>query len=335
LAEAIDMHTHFVPRIMPSTSGRNVLWPVIEVTSDDKAAVLIGGKLFRTIDSRIWNAERRLDDMGNDGIDVQVVSPMPELLSHWFPTNEADAMADHVNAGIADLCSSHPQHFVGIGMVPVQDPALAARRLETFKSFGLRGIEIGTHINGIPLGDARMNEFYAAAEEADLAILVHPLHPAGLERIGGRAALAAVAAFPLETALAATSLMTHAVTERFPRLRVLLSHGGGALPWILPRLCQTRALDPSLRDLFVREPDEMARRFFYDTILYDGAALRFLAAAVGTENILIGSDYPFSIKQNRPAAFAEQALGLTRDEFATNSSRFLHHDQHASKRSMR
>ena len=287
---------------------------------------MIGGKRFRAIDSRSWHAGRRLDDMAADGIDVQVVSPMPELLSHWFPAADADALADHVNSAIADLCRRHPQHFIGIGMVPVQDPALAARRLEDVKSLGLRGIEIGTHVNGRPLGDGRMDEFYAAAEEAEMAIIVHPLHPAGVERIGGRPVLGAVAAFPLETALAATSLLTHAVAERFPRLRILLSHGGGALAWILPRLQHAHRVDTSLQELFVRTPDEMARRFFYDTILYDGAALRFLADAVGTRNIVVGSDYPFSIKQDRPSAFAEQALGLPAEVFTANARRFLHRD---------
>jgi aminocarboxymuconate-semialdehyde decarboxylase len=321
-AKAIDAHTHFVPSTMPSASGRNSQWPSIEVTGDT-AAVTVGGKLFRIIDSRSWSVTRRLDDMGEDGIDMQIVSPMPELLSHWFPAEEADAFADHVNQAIAELCAGHPRHFVGIGMVPVQDPALAARRLERVRSLGLHGVEIGTHINSIPLGDASLNEFYAAAEEADLALLVHPLHPAGLERIGGHAVLAAVAAFPLETALAATSLLTHGVTERFPRLRILLSHGGGALPWILPRLDRTRVLDPSLQHLFARAPGEMARRFYYDTVLYDDAALRFLANAVGTDNIVVGSDYPFSIRQPRPADFARRALGLSEEVFSANASRFL------------
>jgi aminocarboxymuconate-semialdehyde decarboxylase len=326
LSRAIDVHTHFVPSVMPPAAGRNALWPSIEMMGGDKAAVMIGGKSFRAIDSRSWNAERRLSDMREDGIDVQVVSPMPELLSHWFPADDADVLADHINHALAELCSSHPQHFMGIGMVPVQDPALAIRRLKTVKSLGLHGIEIGTHINGIPLGDVRLSEFYAAVEETDLAIMVHPLHPVGMERIGGHAALAAVAAFPLETAFAATSLLTHAITERFPRLRVLLSHGGGALPWILPRLHQTRILEPALRDLFARDPSDMARRFFYDTILYDSAAVKFLADAVGQDNILVGSDYPFSIKQDRPAEFATHSLGLTIDAFAANASRFLHHD---------
>jgi aminocarboxymuconate-semialdehyde decarboxylase len=323
VARAIDVHTHFVPETMPPAVGRNSLWPSIERRDGNSAAVIVGGKLFRAIDSRSWEADRRLHDMQSEDVDVQVVSPMPELLSHWFPADDADALSGHVNGAIAKLCSAHPQNFIGIGMAPVQDPALAARRMADIKALGLCGVEIGSHINGVALGDPRMHEFYAAAEEADLAIMVHPLHPSGLERMGGRPELAAVAAFPLETALAATSLLTHGVTERFPKLRILLSHGGGALPWILPRLKHARALGPPLQDLFARDPGEMARTFYYDTILYDPLALRFLADAVGADHIVVGSDYPFSIKQDRPAQFAEQALAISRETFAANAARFL------------
>jgi aminocarboxymuconate-semialdehyde decarboxylase len=323
VARAIDVHTHFVPETMPSAAGRNPLWPSIEHRGGNSTAVMVGGKVFRLIDSRSWDAGRRLEDMQSDDVDVQVVSPMPELLSHWFPADDADALSDHINRAIAKLCAAHPQSFVGIGMAPVQDPALAARRLAGIRALGLCGVEIGTHINGVALGDPRMHEFYAAAEEADLAIMIHPLHPSGLERMAGRPELAAVAAFPLETALAATSLLTHGITERFPKLRILLSHGGGALPWILPRLKHAHSLGPPLQELFARDPAEMARAFYYDTILYDRPALRFLADSVGSDHIVVGSDYPFSIKQDRPAQFAEQALEASRETLAANAARFL------------
>jgi aminocarboxymuconate-semialdehyde decarboxylase len=254
---------------------------------------------------------------------MQVISPMPELLSHWFPPGDADALCRHVNEGIAALCSVYPQHFIGVGMVPMQDAALTVRRLAEVRSLGLRGIEIGTHINGIALGDARLHDVYAAAEQADLMVMVHPLHPLGLDRMGGRPELAAVAAFPLETAFAAVSLMTHGVTERFPRLRILLSHGGGALPWILPRLQHARTIGPPLDSLFPADPGEMAKSFYYDTILYDQDALEYLAAKVSRDRLVVGSDYPFTIKQDRPAEFAERAVGLSREAFAANARQFF------------
>jgi aminocarboxymuconate-semialdehyde decarboxylase len=208
-------------------------------------------------------------------------------------------------------------------MVPMQDAPLAARRMEEIRSLGLRGIEIGTHINGMALGDARLDDVYAAAEQAGLMLMIHPLHPLGLDRMGGRPELAAVAAFPLETAFAAVSLMTHGVLERFPRLRILLSHGGGALSWILPRLGHGYALGPPLENFFAKDPAEIAKSFYYDTILYDRSALQYLAEKVGVDRLVVGSDYPFTIKQDRPAQFAEQALPLARNAFSANARRLL------------
>jgi len=322
LLDAIDSHTHFVPQRIPAQPARNPLWPSVEQRGES-AAVMVGGKVFRVIDSRSWDAARRLDDMAHDDVDVQVVSPMPELLSHWFPPADANALSRHVNEGIATLCAAHPRYFIGIGMVPMQDVPLAIRHMEEVKSIGLRGIEIGTHVNGIPLGDLRLHDIYAAAEQAGLMLMVHPLHPIGLDRMSGRPELAAVAAFPLETAFAAVSLMTHGVLERFPRLRILLSHGGGALAWILPRLKHATELGQPLSSLFPRDPAQIVKSFYYDTILYDPPALRFLAEKVGTDRLVVGSDYPFTIKQERPVQFAEQALSLSREALSANATLLL------------
>lgn len=323
MAHAIDVHTHFVPQTIIGAPAQNPLWPSIEHGSGGDAAVMVGGKVFRKIDSRCWDSQRRLEDMAADGINTHVVSPMPELLSHWFPATDADVLSQNINEATARFCAAAPDRFVGIGMVPMQDPERAVRSLESVKSLGLRGIEIGTHINGVPLGHEGLHDIYAAAEDADLLIMIHPLHPAGMERIGGRPELAAVAAFPLETALAATSLLTSGVTERFPKLRFLLSHGGGALPWILPRLHHAWNLGPPLRGLFPRDPAEMVRRFYYDTVLYERDALTYLVDRVGGSQIVIGSDYPFTIKQDRPAEFAEQATSIPLATFDANARRLL------------
>ena len=119
VAEAIDIHPHFVPGSIPQQAGRNPLWPSIERRGADGAAVMVGGKVFRVIDSRSWDAARRIDDMSADDVDVQVVSPMPELLSHWFPGPDADALCRHINEGIAELCNANPRKFIGIGMAPM------------------------------------------------------------------------------------------------------------------------------------------------------------------------------------------------------------------------
>lgn len=303
----IDIHTHVVPARLAANPARDRRWPSVERSAGDAAAVMIDGKVFRKIDSRSWDVERRLADMVDDGSDMQVLSPMPELLSHWLPAGDAEYLADAMNEQIAAMIDEAPRNFAGIGMVCAQDVPRAVRQLEKVKALGFSGIEIGTHINGVALGSEVLAPLYEAAESLGIGIFVHPLHPAGLERIGEGPELAATAAFPLETALAAVSLLSAGITERFPRLKILLSHGGGALSWILPRMDFGWSI--GLQGQMKALPSTAARKFWYDSILYDPASLQFLRDAVGIDHIVVGSDYPFSIRQKRPGDFVKNALG--------------------------
>lgn len=306
MGAVIDIHTHVVPSRLAADPARDRLWPSVELSAGDKAAVMIGGRVFRKIDARSWDVEQRLTDMVEDGTDMQVLSPMPELLSHWLPPDDAEYLADVMNDQIAGMIARAPRNFAGIGMVCAQDVPRAVHQLEKVKALGFAGIEIGTHINGVVLGSERLWPLYEAAEALDLSIFIHPLHPAGMERIGASPELAATAAFPLETALAAVSLLAAQITYRFPQLKVLLSHGGGALSWILPRLDFGWSI--GLQGQMKQTPSNAARKFWYDTILYDPASLQFLSKAVGIDHIVVGSDYPFAIRQKRPGEFARNAL---------------------------
>jgi aminocarboxymuconate-semialdehyde decarboxylase len=321
LVSNIDVHTHVVPAVLPNNGKRSQSWPSVEIRSDDEAAVMVRGTVFRAIDSRSWSAQRRLDDMEEDGIDIQVLSPMPELLSHWLPRDEADELCTVVNEHIAAMIAHSPSKFWGIGMVPMQDPELAAQRLENVKALGLRGIEIGTHINHVPLGNPALDAVYSAAEQLNLAVFVHPLHPAGMDRIGTPRELAAISVFPLETAMAAMALLGARIQDRFPKLRILLSHGGGAAPWIAPRVDFAYSETPLLKKHLPETASQTLKRFWYDTITYDAAALHYLADRIGLKQLVVGSDYPFAIRQKRPAAFAAQALPTA--PFASNAATLL------------
>jgi aminocarboxymuconate-semialdehyde decarboxylase len=302
----IDVHTHVVPSRLAADPKRDRRWPSVERSAGDAAAVVIDGKVFRKIDARSWDVGKRLADMVDDGTDMQVLSPMPELLSHWLPAADAEYLADVMNDEIAAMVARAPDNFAGIGMVCAQDVSRAVSQLQKIKALGFAGIEIGTHINGTALGSDVLLPLYEAAEALDLAIFIHPLHPAGMERVAASPEFAATAVFPLETALASVSLLAAGITERFPRLRILLSHGGGALSWILPRMDFGWSL--GLKGQMTRPPSKLAREFWYDTILYDPASLSYLANAVGSDHIVVGSDYPFSIRQKQPGAFARRAL---------------------------
>ena len=321
----VDTHTHVVPAHIPERRNASAHWPGIsqDGNAGGDASVMINGRVFRRIDSRCWDVERRLADMREDGSDLHVLSPMPELLSHWLSVDEADALAGVINDDIARMVAAAPDRFVGVGMVCMQDPALAAKRLQDLKARGFAGIEIGTHIDKVALGDVSLWPVYEAAADLGLMILVHPLHPAGVERIARSPEYAAVAAFPLETALAAVSLLGHGVIERFPKLNVLLSHGGGALPWLLPRLDKGHTLGGSVSKDMGLAPSHLAKRFWYDTVLYSDRALQFLADSVGADRIVVGSDYPFAIRETEPGKAARQALGPEASCLSRNAETLL------------
>lgn len=318
----VDVHTHVVPSHIPAGPNGAKLWPRIVLEGDD-ANVMIEGRVFRRIDSRCWDVARRLRDMQDDGVDAQVLSPMPELLSHWFEPAAGEALSDVINDDIARMIGEAPGRFAGIGMICMQDVPRGLRQLERLKARGFCGFEIGSHINGTSLGAEAHWPIYEAAESLGLTVFVHPLHPVGVERIGAAGEYAAIAAFPLETALAAVSLLAHGVMERYPRLRVLLSHGGGALPWILPRLDQGYGISAAMRQAMRENPSAIARRFWFDTIVYSETALRFMAQEIGADHIVVGSDYPFTIKQDRPGAFATRALGANSSCLHANAETLL------------
>jgi len=317
IARCIDIHTHMVPAHFPARPGGAELpWPEMRHRPGE-AEVMISGKPYRTVSDACWAAPKRLAAMAESGVSVQVVSPMPELLSYWLPAREAAVLCAHLNDAIARLVADGAGRFMGLGAVTLQDPAAAARQLETIMRVPeLRGVEIGTHANGTAIGDPRFEPFFAAAEALGAAIFVHPLRPAGMERLVGPPALEQIVAFPCETSLAIASLMTGGMLERHPRLKLVFSHGGGAFGLALPRLQHGWTVLPALRAQMPQPPTEYARRLSFDTLVYDACSLRFLIEQFGADRMMVGSDFPFAIAEREPARFVH---GLALDEAAAQA----------------
>jgi aminocarboxymuconate-semialdehyde decarboxylase len=226
---------------------------------------------------------------------------------------------------IAEIVHAAPDRFVGLGMVPLQDPALAARELATLRSDGLVGVEIGSNINGKSPGDPFFDPFYAEAERQDLAIFVHALHPTMTDRLVGPPMVAPYVAFPTDIGLAGASLITGRVLEKFPKLRIGLSHGGGTLAMFLPRLENGWQKLPALKSAFA-SPAQAARRLYYDNVVFDKKLLRYLIEAYGDTQVFVGSDYPFTAGQKDSAAMFE-GIGLSPEQLdrlrGGNAARFL------------
>ncbi|HTO56699.1 MAG TPA: amidohydrolase family protein, partial [Pseudomonadales bacterium] len=132
----IDVHSHVVPERFPEnpSPATNARWPCVHKRTQDDATVMIADKPFREIDSRSWDVNRRIADMDRDGVSMQALSPMPELLSYWFTPSDGLEMARWMNDTIAAMIAAAPARFAGLGTVPLQDPALAAKELSRLKN---------------------------------------------------------------------------------------------------------------------------------------------------------------------------------------------------------
>jgi len=328
MTDCIDIHTHIVPESFPpyAGKGRDVPWPSMAEAHACHRHVMISGKVYRTVSDGCWSVPRRIEDMGAMRVARQALSPMPELLSYWLPMPDGGVLIRYLNDQIAAMVTLAPERFIGLGAVPLQDVDAAIRELEYLKkNLKFSGVEIASHVNGTSIGDARFEPFFAEAERMGAAVFVHALRPAGQDRIVGAFAEQAVC-FPGDIALACASMITGGIAARHPRLRIAFSHGGGAMAILLPRLVHAWSAIPKARESLTEPPVATARRFFYDHLVFDPAAIKFLVGAFGAAQIVVGSDYPFNMGDTDPLGTLEKA-GLDAAAVAAitagNARRFL------------
>ncbi|MBO0705380.1 MAG: amidohydrolase family protein, partial [Candidatus Dormibacteraeota bacterium] len=292
-------------------------WPRMEPAEGRGARVFVAGEMRFTAREAFYDGRRRLEAMEASGVDAEAVSPFPPLLDYALSPEDGRECSRHVNEFIATLCQSAPDRFYGLGTVPLQDPALAASELAAVRGAGLAGVEIGSNIGGSSLGDARFREFFHEAERLGLSVFVHALGPTFADRLPGHA-MASVGVMT-EIALSAASLIMGGTAERCPNLRLAFSHGAGGFPLMLPRAHYFWAgtwneeppSDGNARGAaqLPRSPYTYARRFYYDTLVFDRRALQYLVDLIGAGHLLIGSDFP-AMDREQPVGKTLRELGL-------------------------
>ncbi|CAG4917268.1 amidohydrolase family protein [Paraburkholderia gardini] len=309
----IDIHTHVVPHDFPACIGSrpDAPWPSMREAQLCHRHVVISGNVYRTVSSQAWDVDVRRADMDRLGVGRQVLSPMPELLSYWLDAQDGAMLSRYLNETLANMVAREPGRFSALGAAPLQDIDCAIRELEfAVGPLGLAGIEVGSNMGGVPIGDPRFWPFFEAAEACGAAIFVHPLRPTGMDRLVGPASLEQIVAFPGEIGLAAASIITGGLLAKFPRLRIALSHGGGAIQTLLPRMQFAWECQRGLREAIPVAPMEAARGLYYDDLLYSATAIRALVDTVGDDRLMIGTDYPFAIMDADPAGRVA-SLGLS------------------------
>ena len=325
----IDAHAHVVPENFPRCLGSSVPadWPSMAPAHDCHRNVMIAGKIYRTVSDRCWDTGKRLEDLTAMGLELQAISPMPELLSYWMAADAAQPLLRYLNDQIAQMVADSGGRMTGLGAVPLQDVDMAIRELEyAVGTLGFAGVEVGSNINGRPIGAPEFDAFFEACEQLGAAVFVHALRPAGMDRLLGPAPLQQVLGYPTDVGLAAASVLTTNLMVRRPGLRIAFSHGGGTLGLLLPRLQQAWSVFPALKDSIAASPREQARQLFYDTLVFDGPTLSHLLSLYGATQMIIGTDYPFNFHEHAPGA----AIGQTGLDEATcnlllrtNAARFL------------
>jgi aminocarboxymuconate-semialdehyde decarboxylase len=325
----IDVHSHVVPENFPAYIGSKAPadWPAMAAAQPCHRNVMISGKVYRTVADKCWDTGKRLQDLPGMGLALQVVSPMPELLSYWIEAADAQQLLRFLNEQIAEMVAQSSGALAGLGAVPLQDMDSALRELEyVVKVLGFPGVEVGSNINGAPIGAPQFDPFFEACEALSAAVFVHAIRPAGMDRLVGPAPLQQVVGYPGDVGLAAASVITGNLLVRRPKLRIAFSHGGGTLASLLPRLQQGWDVFPVLKDSIAEAPRDQAARLFYDTLVFDTPTLRHLVASFGDTQLMVGTDYPFNFHDRTPVERIASA-GFAADTVARlvrgNAGRFL------------
>jgi aminocarboxymuconate-semialdehyde decarboxylase len=297
----IDVHAHvLVPEVVKATYDQ----------SQYSRAVAGPGGVPEPLYKRMTETPLRLKEMDATGVDIQVISPsIMQQCTYGMEPEQAIRLDRLGNDQVAEEVARHPDRLVGLGSLPLHEVALAAAELERcVRDLKLRGVIVSSHVNGIELGDERLRPFWAKAEELGAVIFIHPAGNTEQRMLRNR--LMITVGQPLEEAYALSSLVYEGVMDRFPRLKIMVAHGGGYLPFYAGRHDNEYRYGraPQLKGDF----SSYLLRFFYDTVLFNPDMLEFLVTKVPTSHVMLASDYPFAEK--KPVEYVRRAKRIGKKE---------------------
>ncbi|WP_129668187.1 amidohydrolase family protein [Phytoactinopolyspora endophytica] len=314
----VDAHAHFLPSDYPDDAPG--CFPRMEPIEGSGDRLLVFGKTRFPAKEVFFAAERRIEAQDASEVEVEIVSPMPPLLRYDLPAADGLALARHVNDFAAELTAYDPRRLIGLGMVPLQDPDAAAGELSAIAERGLAGVEIASNILGSSIGDEKFLPFFSEAERLGLSIFVHAM-PSPTDRLPASAMGTYVVG--IEGMYAAASLILGGTAAACPDLRVSFSHAAGGFAMSLPRAGyfwggswneEPRDPERAVMPDDGPSPFEYARRFYYDSMVFDRRAIRYLIDLLGADRLLVGSDFP-AMPREDPAAKTLRSMDLPGDEW--------------------
>jgi aminocarboxymuconate-semialdehyde decarboxylase len=262
----------------------------------------------------IGPAAERHKWMDEQRIDHQIVGTWPDIFGYGLPREHCVAWHRMLNDTLAEWCADNAKRFSWICSVPLTDAEAAAAELDRANKAGAIGVIISSNVENKNLGELALDPFWSKAEALALPVLVHPVNVGPSPRTE-KFALAQIALYTYDTTLGIGSLLMSGVMDRFARLKLLWSHGGGTYPYLAGRfdVMHERMDRPSQGDIARQQPSAYARSMAYDSIVHAPRALRFLIDVVGIDNVLLGTDYSFPPADMAPLALL-RAADLTQAE---------------------
>lgn len=303
----IDVHTHILPKDIPSWKDKFGYGGFITLDHCKPCCahmVRDDGKQFRDIESNCWDPVKRIEEMDGFGVGVQVLSTVPVMFSYWAKAAHASEIAKFLNDHIANIVNDHPRRFVGLGTVPLQSTELAIRELERCKKIGMLGVQIGTNVNQLNLGEPQFLEFFKACDDLGMAVFVHPWEMMG-ENDMQKYWLPWLVGMPAEVSRAICSLIFSGTLEKCPRLRICFAHGGGSFPATIGRIEHGFNVRPDLFPDNSHGPRKYLGRMYFDSLVHGKAKLDYLIKLIGADQVMLGTDYPFPLGELEPGKLVE------------------------------
>jgi len=262
--------------------------------------------------AKLTSIEQRLKDMDKMGIDVQAISTSPAQYYYRIEPDLCRQTSRLVNERLAEIAGLHPDRFVALGTLPMQDTQLAVAELEyCMKTLGFRGIEVGTNVRKAELSDERFNPVWAKAEELNAVVFLHPSGFTDTSRLKEHF-LTNVIGNPLDTTFALSHIVFGGVLERYPRLKFVAAHGGGYLGHYPARMDHAYKVRPECHDHIKRPPSYYMKKIYFDTMVFGEEQLEHLVNLWGADHVVIGTDYPYDMGYYKPVDFVNGTKSLSR-----------------------
>ena len=310
----IDFHSHAIPETILAAMREDPVRYATRVEEAEGQRFLVRGKLRLALAPELYSAEAKIEGMDRKGIEISVVSPGPQIFFYDLPAADGVRAARLVNDGIAAMVAKDRRRLRGMATLPLQDPEAALAEMERVaKEHGFKGVEIATSAPGGEIADPKYRALLRRARELKLTIFAHP----NTVGAGGRLDcyyLTNLIGNPLETTIMVANLIFSGALDELPGLKMLLAHGGGFAPYQIGRFVHGHKVREEARAHTASSAKDLLRGFYFDTITHDPQALRYLIDLVGAGRIVIGSDAPFDMGDETPAATLDAVPGLTARE---------------------